>query len=44
MDGLQSRKHKGFQNVSYGLTDEIISVRGLSEEEREVQRNSFFKI
>jgi len=43
MDGLQSRKHKD-SKVSYGLTDEIISVRGLSEEEREVQRNSFFKI
>jgi DNA-binding Lrp family transcriptional regulator len=30
---LISRKHEDFQNVSYGLTDEIISVLGLSEEE-----------
>jgi DNA-binding HxlR family transcriptional regulator len=30
---LVSRKHEDFQNVSYGLTDEIISVLGLSEEE-----------
>jgi DNA-binding HxlR family transcriptional regulator len=29
---LISRKHEDFQNVSYGLTDEIISVLGLSEE------------
>lgn len=30
---LISRKHEDFQNVSYGLTDEIISVLGLSDEE-----------
>ena len=30
---LISRKHEDFQNVSYGLTDELISVLGLSEEE-----------
>ena len=30
---LVSRKHEDFQNVSYGLTEEIISILGLSEEE-----------
>ena len=30
---LISRKHEDFQNVSYGLTEEIISILGLSEEE-----------
>ena len=30
---LISRKHEDFQNVSYGLTDEIIAVLGLSDEE-----------
>ena len=30
---LISRKHEDFQNVSYGLTDEIVAVLGLSDEE-----------
>ena len=30
---LISRKHEDFQNVSYGLTDEIVSLLEVSDEE-----------
>jgi DNA-binding HxlR family transcriptional regulator len=39
---LISRKHEDFQNVSYGLRDEIISILGLSEEETRERIERFF--